>query len=534
MPQPRGKVLGGSSAINVAALVYPSPRNFDAWTRLGNQGWTYDAVKPYYKKFQTFSPASAETSKLLSLDSYFKPELHGSQGPVKASFPDAYGPFNQAWMEAFDSAGFTDETDPILGRKQGAFTPPNTVNPDTKQRSYAANSYLNPVIEKRANLDILTEAFVQKVLLEQSDEVEAKGVRVSNSSSSTIDIYAGEVILAAGAFQSPLVLEYSGIGSGALLKENGIEVFIDNPAVGENLQDHAFATISVEVKDDQISGDMARDPSVIQALVKQYMETKGGMLSGIPLSLAVTPPVDSHGRMSSEDVKTLAGAHLDIHDDAISPAAKSHVREVKDLLVDPAESSCFFGLMPSQMNVKTEGKTTMQEAYSPQRPENFITIMVGLNHPFSRGSVHISGSDPKAAPAIDPKYLSHPLDMEILARGVQFLDTLVNQDAFKRLLKTEAGQRLPELAHKLRDLEVAKQVARDRLWTTYHPSCTCAMLPRELGGVVNDRLVVHGTKNLRVIDASIFPMIPMGNIQATVYAVAERACDLIKEDWNKQ
>lgn len=534
MPQPRGKVLGGSSAINVAALVYPSPRNFEAWTRFGNNGWTYDTIKPYFEKFQTFSPASAETSKLLALDSYFKPELHGKQGPLKASFPDAYGPFNQAWMDAFDSAGFRDESDPILGKRRGAFTPPNTVNPDTKQRSYAANSYLNPVVEKRANLDILTEAFVQKVLLEQSSEVEARGVRVSDNNGSTIDIFAGEVILAAGAFQSPLLLEYSGIGSGALLKQNGIEVAIDNPAVGENLQDHAFATISVEVKDGQISGDMARDPAVIEALVKQYMETRGGMLSGIPLSLAFTPPVDNKGRMSSEDVKTLAGAHINLQDEKLSLAVKKQLSEVMKLLLDSAESSCFFGLMPSQMNVNAEGKTTMQEAYSPQRPENFISIMIGLNHPFSRGSVHMSGSDPKAAPAIDPKYLSHPLDLEILARGVQFLDILINQDAFKRLLKTETGMRLPELANNLADLDSAKQVARDRLWTTYHPSCTCAMLPRELGGVVNDRLVVHGTKNLRVIDASVFPMVPMGNIQATVYAVAERACDLIKEDWSKK
>jgi len=183
-------------------------------------------------------------------------------------------------------------------------------------------------------------------------------------------------------------------------------------------------------------------------------------------------------------------------------------------MLDPNESTCFYGLMPSQMHVQAEGKTSMQQAYSPQLPRNYITIIVGLNHPFSRGNVHIGGSNPRPDPKIDPGYLSHPLDLEILARGVQFIEKIADHTAMKQLLKTES--RLPSGVN-LTDLESAKRVAEDRLWTTYHSSCTCPMMPRELAGVVNDRSVVHGTKNVRVIDASIFPMITLGNIQATVY-----------------
>lgn len=114
------------------------------------------------------------------------------------------------------------------------------------------------------------------------------------------------------------------------------------------------------------------------------------------------------------------------------------------------------------------------------------------------------------------------MDAEVLARSAQFIERIVDQPAMKGLLKTD-----------LTDLDKAKQVMRERLWTTYHSSCTCPMMPRELGGVVSDRLIVHGTKNVRIIDASIFPMIVLSNMQSTVYAVAERASDLVKEDWSK-
>ena len=177
----------------------------------------------------------------------------------------------------------------------------------------------------------------------------------------------------------------------------------------------------------------------------------------------------------------------------------------------------------------------MGEAYAfTNRPENFITIMVGLNHPYSRGSVTTPGpEDATKPPIIDPAYLSHPLDLEILARGTQFISTIASQPAFAALLKPAGeGVTLPEYYDReINDLETAKRIVKDRLWTTYHPSCTCAMLPRESGGVVDDRLRVHGTRGLRVVDASVFPMIPMGNIQSSVYAVAERAADFVKADW---
>ncbi|KAI5460573.1 choline dehydrogenase [Mariannaea sp. PMI_226] len=533
IPQPRGRVLGGSSAINVTAMAYPSPKNFDSWAKFGNKGWTYDDMAPYYKKLEAYTPPSQETNVLLEVDSRFDSKLHGTDGPLSTTFPDAYNPFNKAWLHAFDTAGFTGTSDPILGMHQGAFTPPNSVDAKTHQRSYAASAYYNSDIEKRDNIYLVTETFVNRVLLEPSDNgiLKATGVEMTGPSGNIVCVYADEVILAAGAFQSPVLLENSGIGSREILNHHGIKVLIDNPGVGENLQDHFFTTVSFEVADDQISADIARDPAVVEALLKQYADSRSGPLSGVPFSLAFTPPVDFHGVMSQEDVHTLVGKDITKASGVFPQGLEAQHEEIRNLLLDPAESCCFYGLMSSQMHVKPTGRTSMTQAYSQQRQENFITIMVGLNHPFSRGSSHTGGRDPKLHPVIDPKYLSHPLDLEILARGTQFIEHLVSQPSLQKMLKGKIGAFLPDYASNLEKLEVAERVVKERLWTTYHPSCTCAMMPKEMGGVVNDRLVVHGTSNLRIIDASIYPMIPMGNIQATVYAVAEKASDIIKEDW---
>ncbi|KAF1978065.1 putative aryl-alcohol dehydrogenase [Bimuria novae-zelandiae CBS 107.79] len=528
IPQPRGKVLGGSSAINVTATVYPTKRNFDSWEALGNKGWSFKELAPYYRKCHTFYPASPETHELLSLD-YMNPDNQGKDGPVRVCFPSGtYGPYQKAWMSAFKGAGVGNDRDPILGGKVGAFIPPNTVDPSTYQRSYAASAYFTPDIERRPNLSLLNTTFVNRILLRESDgSLEAYGVEARAGDGSTYNIYAKSIILAAGAFQSPLILESSGIGSKHVLEQHSIPVLKHLPGVGENLQDHCFTTVSFEAADGQMTMDAARDPELVKTLLKQYTETRTGPLTGVPYSLAFAPPVDFQGRIEQSKIESLASEYLVSGGKSLEAGMKTQYDELRSTMLDPAESTCWYGLTPAQ--VDTSGhRTSMAQSVSPSRPENYVTISIGLNHPLSRGHVHISspfGTEPR----IDPKYLSHPLDLEILARGVQFVEKLVSQPGLKQLLKVD--HRVPQEAGSLDDIEKAKQIAKDRLWTSYHPSCTCAMMPEALGGVVNDRLVVHGTKNLRVIDASIFPMIPLGNIQTTVYAVAERACDLIKEDW---
>ncbi|KAG9186620.1 hypothetical protein G6011_09728 [Alternaria panax] len=186
-------------------------------------------------------------------------------------------------------------------------------------------------------------------------------------------------------------------------------------------------------------------------------------------------------------------------------------------------------MLPLQLNIPV-GATQMKGLLAPSNPKNFITILAVNNHSFSRGFCHVRSADSKEKPILDPQYLSNPLDLEILARYTQFIETVVKTEPFASLLKPSG--RLPE-GKEATDLDAAKDIVKERLLSTFHLIGTCAMMPRELNGVVDSRLKVHGTKDLRVVDASIFPMETLGNIQATVYAVAENAADLIEEGWKK-
>lgn len=165
---------------------------------------------------------------------------------------------------------------------------------------------------------------------------------------------------------------------------------------------------------------------------------------------------------------------------------------------------------------------------NPAQLENFTTLGVIQTHPMSRGSVHITSKDILQPPRIENNYFSHPLDIEVYARHILFLQTLAKTEPLASYLKPNGKRNHPTAF--LKDLEDAKEYARATSVTGYHYSGTCAMLPRDKGGFVSERLLVYGTKNLRVVDASIMPLIQRGNCQTSVYAVAERAADLIKMD----
>ena len=526
IPHPRGKVLGGSSAINYCANVYPSKANFEAWKALGNDGWDAAGLAPYFRKYSRFTPPSPETKELLKID-YINGVLHGQEGPVPVTIPDVYGPFQASWVEALDKLGWCNTDDPIEGEKQGTFACGLTIDAENKTRGYAASAYYTPEVAQRSNLQVLTETFVEKILTKiVGGSVVATAVEVRTKDGAHHELLANkEVILSAGAIQSPQILELSGIGQKTLLQKHAISVVLDNPGVGENLQDHAISAPCFEIADDQISADIMRDPNIFQAVLQQYITTKTGPLVGIPISVTMLPLVDSNGRVSREEILQLTERYVD--DAGLSLGQKKQYEQLREQILGPKEATGYAMMLPLQLNISS-GRTVMKELLAPSNPKNYITIMVANNHPFSRGFCHIRSADPNDKPILDPRYLSHPLDLEILARQTQYIETIVKTEPFASLLKP--GGRLPK-GKEATTLEAAKEIVKERLLSTFHPVGTCAMMPRELGGVVDSRLKVHGTENLRVVDASIFPMETLGNIQATVYAVAEKAADLIKEDW---
>lgn len=446
---------------------------------------------------------------------------------MPVTIPDVYGPFQESWVQTLDKLGWCNTDDPIEGEKLGTFACGLTIDAETKTRGYAASAYYTPDVAKRPNLQVLTETFVEKILTKtENGSVVATGVRVKTNDGAHHEILASkEVILSAGAIQSPQILELSGIGQKEVLEKHNIPVVLDSPGVGENLQDHAISAPCFEIADGQMSADIMRDPNIVQAVLQQYMTTKTGPLVGIPISVTMLPLVDSTGRMSNDAIASLTSQHAD---DASLPIWQQKQYELlRAQLQGPKDAAGYAMMLPLQLNMSA-GRTEMKDLLAPTNPKNYITIMVVNNHPFSRGSVHIRSADPAAKPILDPKYLSHPLDLEILARQTLYVENIVKTEPFASLLKPNG--RMPE-GKEATSLDAAKEIVKERLLSTFHPVGTCAMMPREIGGVVDTRLKVHGTKNLRVIDASVFPLETLGNIQATVYAVAEKASDLIKEDW---
>ena len=458
---------------------------------------------------------------------YIDDKIQGTNGPIQLSFgeSDAYTPFNKAWPKTFQNLKHELTGDPASGVANGAFTNPGIVNPVTKARSHAASEYLTPEVIARPNLHILTEVLVRKLILKkgQNGSIRAEGVAVITKDGAERNILAAEeVILAAGTIKSPQLLELSGIGDSKLLESHGIEVLIDNPNIGENLQDHGYVPFSWEVADDQVSGDVLRNPEVAAAAMAAYQGAKAGPLSGVPIVSSFMPLID----FPKSELDQLLYKYLDSYEYKSVPSQKEQFELLRKMLYDSSDASGQYTMAPFQI-VPRDGPHC-KGIYGMAKEGNYMSIVAVLNHPFSRGFVHINSPDPKAQPTLDPQYFSHPLDLELHGRHAQYLETIAATEPMASLLKKD-GRRI-HWDKPVHDLETAKTVVEETFISHYHVTGTCSMLPEKLGGVVNERLMVYGISNLRIVDASIFPMIPRGNIQASVYAVAERAADIIKED----
>lgn len=508
--------------------LWPSRAIIDTWAKLGNNGWDFDGLAPYYRKSSTLHAPSASARDIAGIT--FHDESIKGDGPVTTSFGDGYSSMNTAWMETFANLGLKMTGDPRSGKAIGGFQNAATIDPETKTRISAQTAYLKPEVRARKNLTIVLETMVLKVLLEKSEDGEAvaTGIATRGADGSEKTYKASrEVILCAGALQSPQILELSGIGGKELLESHGIPVVVDNPNVGEHMQDHPIVCQSFEVNPDVPSGDVLRDPNVANALVQLYQASRGGPLGQSTISVAYTPLTDGEGPVSKEAKEAfLKEAAAKIDAGQKHPASEKDLELLKELLLTDDEPAIQYLLFPFQVTIDPK-PSSMASNILPTQPENYITIMTIINHPFSRGSCHITSADVNVKPTWDPKYNAHPADMEILARGVQFAERIRKTPPFSGLFK-EGGNRISETVGET--LEGARQVVKERQISVFHVSSSCAMMSQELGGVVDDRLRVYGTKGLRVVDASVLPLEPVGNIQMTVYAVAEKAADLIKED----
>ncbi|KAI9667974.1 MAG: hypothetical protein M1821_000794 [Bathelium mastoideum] len=513
---PQGKALGGSSAINSFLFTSTSKATVEGWKNLGNDGWDYPAYEDALKKSYTLHNTSGGTE---------------GSGPLQVTLAEPGNVWEKAWIDGLGSVGF-HETNPLSGQLCGPNIAPETIDPKTKQRSYATNAYLDP-IRSRSNLTVRTETTVTKVLLEKPSlggDAVAKGVQFVTKGGLSQTIKARkEIIISAGAINSPRILELSGIGGSKLLQLLGINVVVDNPYVGENLQNHLFTGLTFEANDDAdtIDAYYRQEPEAVAAAMQDYGTKGTGPLStSNMITMAQLPLPEFHTEDGRKEVEKLfttqdpaseARRSLQITADF----ATAHEEFVRSILTDPSEAL---------------GNYVFGTAYAPfagpspdyRAPGKHVSIAIELSHPLSRGFVHITSAAPEntgtnEGVSVDCRYFSHPLDLEVLARQVRFTEDIISRaEPITRHLKP--------YTKRFMDLDVAKDYVRHTVDGAHHYTGSCSMMPRAMGGVVDSRLRVYGTANLRVCDASIMPLEPTANPQAVVYGIAELGASFIKDD----
>ncbi|KAF6817829.1 choline dehydrogenase [Colletotrichum sojae] len=496
----QGHAVGGSSTINAMIFDRGMPSNYDAWAALGNEGWDYRGLLPYFKKASCCGVSPADHASLYGLT--YDPECHGFDGPVKSSYLSWSHPNNTNFLEAMHGLGINSPVDQACN-PLGAYLTTHAIDAKNQSRSSARTSYYYHAVG-RANLNVIVGHRVTKLVLANVDgKIVAKGIELTDGPESPIQaINAGrEVIVSAGALNSPKLLQLSGIGPSSVLSKHGIEPTVDLPGVGANLQDHPYEITLASHLDNATFDAEQRD--------LYYAERKGRWTDTIAEALAFIPLANfTLADVSESLLATINSTATEFLPQGLHPTViAGYEKQVTQILAMHSKSST----------------AAMELLYL----DGGRTIANILMHPLSRGTVSIASSDPFAPPEVDPRYLSHPYDGKVLVESLRFNRKLIASGPVQALGATET---LPGAAVESDAdvLEFVKGVAS----TEIHYSGTCAMLPRKLGGVVDSKLKVYGVEGLRVVDASIMPLLPSAHTQATVYAIAEKAADIILASHN--
>jgi choline dehydrogenase-like flavoprotein len=514
---PRGKLVGGTSAINSHSLVFP---NYEWHDRLSEQlipdsggaEWSSQGMRDCYMRWQAESSGSRVNDDVGSLDR------------VQTSYRRTTDALHSQWIKVFEELGHVTSTTGFAKSSAGAVTVTNAIDSSKGERSHAGTAFLEAAL-KRGNVTLRTSVKVNKIAFDEAltadGKLNGKGVCYTHQGEDYM-ISARDIILCAGVFGSPSILERSGVGSRRVLEAANVPILYELPGVGENLQDHLNCGLACETQDHIPTHDIVlRSPEVRKAELLEYEQSRTGPLSEggaynfafTPLQILETPP-------ETQELVEIVKRWVEEEN---NPSLRAQYFVIQKAIESPSEATATTFMLRSQRHRDTE---SLPKDTPPLVDGNYVTVVAMLAHPFSRGSCHIS-SESLHQPEIKFNYFSHPLDTEIMARHMRLIERLFQQPAFVAITKPE-GKRLPRsFPYPISSLEDAKKMLPINAATNYHPSSTCSMMKEDLGGVVDEQLRVYGTKNVRVCDASVLPIIPRGNILTAVYAFAEKAAELI-------
>ncbi|XP_047740953.1 glucose dehydrogenase [FAD, quinone] [Hyalella azteca] len=483
---PRGKLIGGSSAVNFMMYNRGNRYDYDRWAALGNNGWDYKTVLKYFKKSENYRGRITPENTA----------YHGVGGPMTVESKRYGTPLAKAYLDAGRELGYPS-LDTNAASQMGFNTPDVTVKDGLRQS--AAESFIKPNLHRR-NLRIQSDSQVTKVLFDRN--LRAIGVEYKHRNRVRRAYARKEVVLSAGAVDSPKLLLLSGVGPRQHLEALGIRTLVDLPGVGQNFQDHPsiFGICWNVPKGMATSFQRLLGP----ASKIEYITKRSGPLSA------------PFGMEGNAWVRLREG-------DPTFPDMQ--------FLIASLSIGVDFGLLISPtVGFKRE---VYNDYFKPYQGQEGFNIGPMLTVPKSRGSITLRSNDPADPPLIDPNFLSHPDDVELFLEGVKFALAIGNTT----VMRERIGARFND-----RPVTGCKHLSygSDDYWrcfirrmasTTYHPAGTCKMAPEsDPGSVVSSRLLVRGVSGLRVIDASIMPFITSGNTNAPSIMIGERGADFIKED----